>query len=45
MPIVYVDVDSLRADHTQPYGYARRTTPHLPELAELAERSVVCGVR
>ena len=38
MRIVYVDVDSLRADHTQPYGYARPTTP---SLQELAERSVV----
>lgn len=38
MRIVYVDVDSLRADHTEPYGYARRTTP---SLQELAVRSVV----
>ncbi|NEE03228.1 sulfatase family protein [Phytoactinopolyspora halotolerans] len=38
MRIIYVDVDTLRADHTQPYGYQRPTTPNLQALAE---RSVV----
>ncbi len=38
MRIIYVDVDTLRADHTGPYGYARPTTPNLDRLAE---RSVV----
>jgi arylsulfatase A-like enzyme len=38
MRILYVDVDSLGADHTQPYGYARRTTP---KFQELVERNVV----
>lgn len=33
MRIVFVDVDSLRADHTEPYGYPRRITPNLAELA------------
>jgi hypothetical protein len=30
--IVYL-VDTLRADHTTPYGYARDTTPHLAAFA------------
>ncbi len=30
--VVYL-VDTLRADHTTPYGYARATTPKLAELA------------
>ncbi|MER7538393.1 sulfatase [Streptomyces sp. NPDC097704] len=34
MRIIYVDVDTLRADHTTPYGYHRPTTPHLQQLAE-----------
>ncbi len=38
MRIIYVDVDTLRADHTQPYGYQRPTTPHLQRVAD---RSVV----
>lgn len=32
--IIYVDVDTLRADHTTPYGYHRPTTPHLQKLAD-----------
>ncbi len=31
--ILYVDVDTLRADHTGPYGYPRRITPNLDRLA------------
>jgi arylsulfatase A-like enzyme len=31
--ILFCDVDTLRADHTGPYGYGRRTTPNLDELA------------
>ncbi len=38
MRILYCDVDTLRADHTGPYGYGRAVTPHLDELAK---RSVV----
>ncbi|MEL5955694.1 sulfatase [Streptomyces sp. CLV115] len=38
MRIIYVDVDTLRADHTTPYGYHRPTTPNLQTLAD---RSVV----
>ncbi len=34
MRILYVDVDTLRADHTGPYGYQRAITPNLDALAE-----------
>jgi arylsulfatase A-like enzyme len=34
MRIIYVDVDTLRADHTSPYRYARRTTPNLQSVAD-----------
>lgn len=33
MRIIYVDVDTLRPDHLEPYGYARHITPNLSELA------------
>lgn len=32
--VILVVFDTLRADHTQPYGYERETTPFLSELAE-----------
>ncbi|UQA63777.1 sulfatase-like hydrolase/transferase [Polyangium aurulentum] len=31
--IVLVTLDTVRADHTSLYGYERKTTPHLEELA------------
>ena len=31
--VIFVVFDTLRADHTQPYGYERPTTPFLAELA------------
>ncbi|MDI2132946.1 sulfatase family protein [Yinghuangia seranimata] len=34
MRIIYIDVDTLRADHTTPYGYHRPTTPNLQKLAD-----------
>jgi arylsulfatase A-like enzyme len=34
MRILYVDIDTLRADHTGPYGYQRRLTPNLDELTK-----------
>jgi len=37
--ILLIVVDTLRADHLQPYGYARATTPNMQEL--LARRGVV----
>lgn len=33
MRIIYCDVDSLRADHTQPYDYPRTITPNLQALS------------
>lgn len=33
MRILYCDVDTLRADHTGPYGYSRAITPNLDEVA------------
>lgn len=33
MKIIYVDVDTLRPDHTGPYGYPRDITPNLDEMA------------
>jgi choline-sulfatase len=32
--ILYVDIDTLRADHVGFHGYSRLTTPHLDQLAE-----------
>ncbi|UCD59275.1 MAG: sulfatase-like hydrolase/transferase, partial [Candidatus Hydrogenedentota bacterium] len=34
MRILYIDVDSLRADHLGCYGYHRNTSPHIDKLAE-----------
>jgi len=31
--LLYIDVDTLRADHTGPYGYQRPITPNLDALA------------
>ena len=33
MRILYCDIDTLRADHTSPYGYQRAITPNLEEMA------------
>ncbi|MUL67860.1 hypothetical protein BOO86_25540 [Mycobacterium sp. CBMA 234] len=41
MKIIYVDVDTLRADHTGPYGYQRNITPNLDAMA----RDSVCFER
>lgn len=37
--ILLITIDTLRADHTTPYGYERRTTPHIER--ELASRGAV----
>lgn len=37
--ILLITVDTLRADHTTPYGYQRRTTPHIQR--RLADRGAV----
>lgn len=34
MNVVYIDVDSLRADHLGVYGHDQPTTPNIDELAE-----------
>ncbi len=33
MRILYLDIDTLRADHLGCYGYARRTSPHIDRVA------------
>jgi choline-sulfatase len=33
MRLLYIDIDTLRADHLGCYGYARRTTPNIDRLA------------
>jgi arylsulfatase A-like enzyme len=33
MRLLYIDIDTLRADHLGCYGYQRRTTPHIDRLA------------
>lgn len=37
--ILLVTIDTLRADHTTPYGYERRTTPHIRR--RVADRGAV----
>ncbi|MCK6446121.1 MAG: sulfatase-like hydrolase/transferase [Planctomycetes bacterium] len=36
--IVLVTLDTVRVDHLSTYGYPRRTSPHLTELAAVADR-------
>lgn len=38
MRIIYIDVDSLRPDHTTPYGYRRQITPNLQKIADKGVR-------
>jgi arylsulfatase A-like enzyme len=33
MPVLYIDIDSLRPDHVGCYGYEQPTTPNIDELA------------
>lgn len=35
--VIMIVADGLRADHTQPYGYARRTTPYLQQQVTLGQ--------
>ncbi|HOX38744.1 MAG TPA: sulfatase [Candidatus Brocadiia bacterium] len=44
MRILYLDVDTLRADHLSCYGYCRETTPNLDRLAEGGTRFENCYV-
>ena len=32
--LILISLDTVRADHTTPYGYTRDTTPHLNRLAQ-----------
>lgn len=34
MGVLYIDIDSLRLDHTTPYGYEKEMTPNIARLAE-----------
>lgn len=34
MPVVHIDIDSLRADHLGTYGYDAPTSPNIDELAD-----------
>jgi len=38
MPVVYIDIDSLRPDHISAYGYESETTPEIDAFAEDAVR-------
>ena len=33
MRILYIDIDSLRPDHLSCYGYHRRTSPNIDQIA------------
>jgi len=44
MRILYVDIDSLRADHLGCYGYDRNTSPNIDKLAEEGVRFTNCYV-
>ncbi|MHA1688052.1 MAG: sulfatase [Promethearchaeota archaeon] len=34
MRILYIDIDTTRADHLSCYGYHRKTTPHIDKIAK-----------
>ncbi|GAA0457881.1 sulfatase-like hydrolase/transferase (plasmid) [Halococcus dombrowskii] len=38
MPVIYIDIDSLRSDHVGAYGYNQPTTPNIDEFATDAVR-------
>jgi arylsulfatase A-like enzyme len=38
--VIFVTLDSVRADHTSTFGYDKPTTPHLDELADRGVRFV-----
>jgi len=44
MRILYLDIDTLRADHLGCYGYPRRTSPHLDRIAAQGLRLDNCYV-
>src|SRR4051812_35896522 len=42
MRILYLDIDSLRPDHLACYGYHRRTSPNIDEIAARGVRFTNC---
>lgn len=38
MRVLYIDIDTLRRDHMSCYGYPRKTTPNLDEIADKGVR-------
>ena len=44
MRVLYIDIDTLRADHMGCYGYLRDTTPNLDRIARQAVRFDNCYV-
>ncbi len=44
MRVLYIDIDSLRADHLGCYGYHRRTSPNIDRLAATGTRFTGCHV-
>ena len=44
MRILYVDIDTLRADHLGCYGYHRDTSPNIDALAQQGTRFENCYV-
>ena len=44
MRILYVDIDSLRADHLGCYGYHRATSPNIDQIAGRGLRFDNCYV-
>jgi arylsulfatase A-like enzyme len=42
MRVLYVDIDTLRADHLGCYGYHRPTSPNIDRIAEQGVRLDRC---
>ncbi|TFF91860.1 MAG: sulfatase, partial [Promethearchaeota archaeon] len=42
MRIIYIDIDTLRADHLGCYGYQRNTTPNIDKIAEEGTKFTNC---
>lgn len=42
MRLLYIDIDTLRADHLGCYGYHRRTSPHIDSVAAAGVRFSRC---